>query len=130
MGWQDVLKKEGDKINSDYKTGKGYRNASPEKRKRIDEQVGQYNKKQSSLKVKQYQAMLRMTVGKHGKDSEQVEELGLKFMKTKPSEEELDEIMDYFESLEDKPEEKTPMDELREKQKRAKAELDSKRDKL
>ena len=84
--------------------------------------------KGSSLKVKQYQAMLRMTVGKHGKDSKQVEKLGLKFMKTKPSEEELDEIMDYFESLEDKPEEKNPMDELREKQKRAKAELDSKRD--
>jgi|14BtaG_2_1085337.scaffolds.fasta_scaffold00609_8 hypothetical protein len=92
-----------DKINPDYKKG-------------------------SSLKIKQYQAMLRMTVGKYGKDSEQVEELGTKFMATKPSEKEIDEIMDYFESLEDKPKEKTPMDELREKQKRAKAELDSKRD--
>jgi len=84
--------------------------------------------KGSSLKVKQFQAMLRMTVGKHGKDSKEVEKLGLKFMATKPSEEEIDEIMEYFETLEDKPKEKTPMDELREKQKRAKEELDSKRD--
>jgi len=129
MSWQDVLKKEGDKINPDYKKGKGYRNANPEKQKRIDEQVGEYNKKQSSLKVKQYQAMLRMLVGKHGKDSEKIQELGEKFMASNPTEKEINEIMEYFENLEEKPKPRTPMDELREKQKRAKAELDSKRDK-
>ena len=128
MSWRDVLKKEGDKIDSNYKEGKGYRNASPKKQKRIDEQVGEYNKKQSSLKMKQYQAMLRMTVPRYGKNSKEVLELGRKFMETEPSKEELDEIMEYFQSLEDKPKKKTPMDELREKRERAKAALDSKRD--
>ena len=83
----------------------------------------------SVLKIKQYKAMLRMLVGKHGKDSKEVQELGEKFMASNPTEKEIDEIMAYFEKLEDKPKPRTPMDELREKQKRAKEELDSKRDK-
>jgi|9_EtaG_2_1085328.scaffolds.fasta_scaffold11036_8 hypothetical protein len=83
----------------------------------------------SVLKIKQYQAMLRMLVGKHGKDSKEVQELGEKFMASNPTEKEINEIMAYFEKLEDKPKPRTSMDELREKQKRAKAELDSKRDK-
>jgi len=82
----------------------------------------------SALKIKQFQAMLRMLVGKHGKDSKQVQELGEKFMASNPTEKEIDEIMDYFEKLEDKSKPRTDMDELREKQKRAKEELDSKRD--
>jgi hypothetical protein len=70
-----------------------------------------------------------MLVGKHGKDSKEVQELGEKFMASNPTEKEINEIMEYFENLEEKPKPRTPMDELREKQKRAKAELDSKRDK-
>jgi len=87
-------------------------------------------KKAKRLKLAQYKARLRMAVGKHGKNSEEVQRMGIGFMKTNPTEEELDEIMEYFENLEDKPESKkrTLLDELREKQKRAKAELDSKRD--
>jgi pyruvate-formate lyase-activating enzyme len=82
----------------------------------------------SVLKIKQIQAMLRMLVPEHGKDSKEVQELGRKFMATNPTEEEIDEVMEYFEKLEEKPKPRTPMDELREKQKRAKEELDSKRD--
>jgi len=82
----------------------------------------------SVLKIKQYQAMLRMLVGKHGKDSEKVQELGEQFMASNPTEKEINEIMAYFEKLEDKPKPQTAMDELREKQKRAKKELNSKRD--
>ena len=80
------------------------------------------------LLVPQFKAMLRMTVSKYGKDSKEVQELGEKFMSSNPTEEQIDEIMDYFEKLEDKPKPRTAMDELREKQKRAKKELDSKRD--
>jgi hypothetical protein len=49
-------------------------------------------------------------------------------MARNPTEKEIDEIMEYFEKLEEKPKPRTDMDELREKQKRAKEELDSKRD--
>ena len=84
--------------------------------------------KGNSLKVKQTQAMLRMLVPKHGKGSKEVQELGEKFMARNPTEKEIDEIMEYFEKLEEKPKPRTDMDELREKQKRAKEELDSKRD--
>jgi hypothetical protein len=80
------------------------------------------------LMIKQLQAMLRMTVGKHGKESKEVLELGKKFMAQNPTENEIDEMMEYFEELEDKSKPRTDMDELREKQKRAKEELDSKRD--
>jgi hypothetical protein len=80
------------------------------------------------LMIKQLQAMLRMTVGKHGKESKEVLELGKKFMAKNPTENEIDEMMEYFEELEDKSKPRTDMDELREKQKRAKEELDSKRD--
>ena len=82
----------------------------------------------SVLKIAQYKAMLRVLVGEHGKDSEKIQELGEKFMASNPTEKEIDEIMAYFEKLEDKPKPRTSMDELREKQKRAKEELDSKRD--
>lgn len=121
--WQDILKKD-----SDYKKGKGYRNASPEKQKEIDKVMEREAKKVRALLVPQFKAMLRMTVGKYSKDSKEVQELGEKFMASNPTEKEIDEIMDYFEKLEDKPKPRTSMDELREKQKRAKAELDSKRD--
>ncbi len=80
------------------------------------------------LLVPQIKALLRMNVPKYGKDSKQVQELGEKFMARNPTEEQIDEIMDYFEKLEDKSKPRTAMDELREKQKRAKKELDSKRD--
>ena len=50
-------------------------------------------------------------------------------MASNPTEKEIDEMMEYFEKLEDKSKPRTSMDELREKQKRAKEELDSKRDK-
>lgn len=84
--------------------------------------------KKRSLKVAQFKAMLRMTVGKHGKDSKEVQKLGEKFMATKPTEEELDEIMTYFKELEEKPKPRTSMDELRTKQKESQRKLDSKRD--
>ena len=82
-----------------------------------------------ALLVPQIKALLRMTVPEYGKDSKEVQELGEKFMARNPTEEQIDEIMEYFEELEDKPKPRTAMDELREKQKRAKEELDSKRDK-
>ena len=123
MSWEYILKKD-----SDYKKGRGYRNASPEKKKEIDIVMEREAKKAKALLVPQFKAMLRITVGKHGKDSKEVQELGEKFMARNPTEEQTDEIMDYFEKLEDKPKPRTAMDELREKQKRAKAELDSKRD--
>ena len=85
--------------------------------------------KGNSLKVKQYQAMLRMTVGKHRKDSKEVKEIGRKFMATNPTEEEIEEVMEYFKKLKDKPKPQTSMDELEEKKKRSKAKLDSMRDK-
>tara|TARA_R100000900_G_scaffold111738_1_gene87190 strand:+ start:377 stop:658 length:282 start_codon:yes stop_codon:yes gene_type:complete len=85
--------------------------------------------KKKNLKVLQVKAMLRMIVPKYGKESKEVQELGEKFMAANPTEEEIDEVMEYFEKIEDKPKPRTSMDELREKQKRAKAELDSKRDK-
>ena len=84
--------------------------------------------KKRNLLVPQVKAMLRMLVPKHGKDSKEVQELGEKFMARNPTEKEIDEIMEYFEKLEEKPKPRTDMDELREKQKRAKEELDSKRD--
>lgn len=80
------------------------------------------------LRFKQLQAMLRMRVGKYGKDSKEVQKLGETFMAGNPTEKEIDEMMEYFEKLEDKPKPRTPMDELREKKERAKKELDSKRD--
>lgn len=123
MSWQDVLKKD-----SDYKKGRGYRNASPEKQKKVDRIMEREAKKAKALLVPQFKAMLRMNVSKYGKDSKEVQELGEKFMSSNPTEEQIDEIMDYFEKLEDKPKPRTAMDELREKQKRAKKELDSKRD--
>jgi len=123
VGWEYILKKD-----SDYKKGRGYRNASPEKQKEIDRVMEREAKKAKALLVPQFKAMLRMTVGKHGRDSKEVQELGEKFMASNPTEEQIDEIMDYFEKLEDKPKPRTAMDELREKQKRAKKELDSKRD--
>jgi|TARA_R110002012_G_scaffold320784_1_gene545548 hypothetical protein len=123
VGWEYILKKD-----SDYKKGRGYRNASPEKQKEIDRVMEREAKKAKALLVPQFKAMLRMTFGKHGKDSKEVQELGEKFMASNPTEEQIDEIMDYFEKLEDKPKPRTAMDELREKQKRAKKELDSKRD--
>lgn len=82
----------------------------------------------SVLKIKQFKAMLRMTVGKHGKDSKEVQKLGEKFMASNPSEKEIDEIMAYFEKLEDKSKPRTPMDELKDRQKYSKHILDSKRD--
>tara|TARA_R110000803_G_scaffold86474_3_gene152900 strand:+ start:10211 stop:10675 length:465 start_codon:yes stop_codon:yes gene_type:complete len=85
-------------------------------------------KDKSALKIKQFRAMLRMTVGEHGKNSEEVLELGKKFMASNPTEEEIDEVMDYFETLEDKPKPRTPMDELKDRQKQSKKELESKRD--
>ena len=124
MNWQDILKKD-----SDYKKGKGYRNASPEKQKEIDEAYKREAKKRRDLLVPQFKAMLRMIVPKYGKESKEVQELGEKFMAANPTEEEIDEVMEYFEEIEDKPKPRTSMDELREKQKRAKEELDSKRDK-
>jgi len=124
MNWQSVLKKD-----SDYKKGKGYRNASPEKQKEIDKLMEREAKKKRDLLVPQIKAMLRMLVSKHGKDSKEVQELGEKFMARNPTEKEIDEIMAYFEKLEDKSRPRTPMDELKERQKRSKRELDSKRDK-
>jgi hypothetical protein len=124
MSWEDILKKD-----SDYKKGKGYRNASPEKQKEIDEAYERKAKKERALLVPQIKALLRMNVPKYGKDSKQIQELGEKFMARNPTEEQIDEVMEYFEKLEEKPKPRTAMDELREKQKRAKAELDSKRDK-
>tara|TARA_R110000737_G_scaffold275767_1_gene282683 strand:+ start:1713 stop:2006 length:294 start_codon:yes stop_codon:yes gene_type:complete len=85
-------------------------------------------KDKSALKIKQFRAMLRMTVGEHGKNSEEVLELGKKFMASNPTEEEIDEVMDYFETLEDKPKPRTDMDELKDRQKQSKKELESKRD--
>ena len=123
MNWQDILKKD-----SDYKKGEGYRNASPEKQKEIDEVMEREAKKARALLVPQIKALLRIYVGQHGKDSKEVQELGEKFMAKNPTEEEIDEMMEYFEKLADKPKPRTAMDELREKQKRAKQELDSKRD--
>jgi hypothetical protein len=123
MSWTNILKKD-----SDYKKGKGYRNASPEKQKEIDKVMEREAKKKRDLLVPQIKAMLRMLVPKHGKDSKEVQELGEKFMARNPTEKEIDEIMEYFEKLEEKPKPRTDMDELREKQKRAKEELDSKRD--
>lgn len=83
--------------------------------------------KKKGLKVAQFKALLRMTVGKHGKDSKEVQKLGEKFMATEPTEKELDEIMGYFKKLEDKPKPQTNMDELRAKQKESQRKLDSKR---
>ena len=123
MSWQDVLKKD-----SDYKKGRGYRNASPEKQKEIDRVMEREAKKEKDLLVPQIKALLRMNVPKYGKDSKQVQELGEKFMARNPTEEQIDEVMEYFEKLEEKPKPRTAMDELREKRKRAKEELDSMRD--
>jgi len=81
------------------------------------------------LRFKQFQAMLRMRVGKHGKDSKEVQKLGETFMASNPTEKEIDEMMEYFEKLKDKSKPRTSMDELKERQKRSKRELDSKRDK-
>jgi hypothetical protein len=80
------------------------------------------------LMIKQLQAMLRMTVGKHGKESKEVLELGKKFMAKNPTENEIDEMMEYFEELEDKSKPRTDMDELRENQRRSKSKLNSMRD--
>ena len=82
----------------------------------------------SVLKIKQFQAMLKMLVGRHGKESKEVLELGKKFMATNPTEEEIDEVMEYFEELEDKSKPRTDMDELRENQRRSKSKLNSMRD--
>lgn len=82
------------------------------------------------LRFKQFQALLIMRVGKHGKDSKEVQKLGETFMASNPTEKEIDEMMEYFEKLEDKSKPRTPMDELKERQKRSKKELDSKRGKI
>ncbi len=127
MSWEYILKKD-----SDYKKGRGYRNASPEKRKKVDRIMERLLRedaeKAKALLVPQFKAMLRINISKYGKDSKEVQELGEKFMSSNPTEEQIDEIMDYFEKLDDKPKPRTAMDELREKQKRAKKELDSMRD--
>ena len=58
MNWQSVLKKD-----SDYKKGKGYRNASPEKQKEIDEAYERKVKNDRVLRFKQFPALLRMRGG-------------------------------------------------------------------
>jgi len=86
-------------------------------------------KKPQNIKLAQYKAALRMNVGKYGKNSEEVQDLGRNFMKTNPTEKELDDIMEYFGNLKDKAEikQQTSMDELRAKQKESQRKLDSKR---
>jgi len=127
MSWQDILKND-----SDYKSRKKYKDLSPEKQKELDEKydrlMPKLQAKRRSLEIKQYQAMLRMLVGKHGKDSEEVLDLGKKFMAINPTEEEIDGLMNYLEELPDKPKPRTPMDEFKDRQKLSQQYLDSMRD--
>tara|TARA_R100000544_G_C2218081_1_gene55774 strand:+ start:58 stop:438 length:381 start_codon:yes stop_codon:yes gene_type:complete len=125
MSWKKILKSETPPpfdpfdVEGSKKRFKDWEKSNPENAK-----------KAKRLKLAQYKAALRMNVGQHGKNSEEVQDLGVRFMKTNPTEKELDDIMEFFKNLKDKDETKqqTAMDELRAKQKKAKAELDSKRD--
>jgi len=88
--------------------------------------IAEERKKHRTLRIKQMFAKMKMSG--YGKDSEEMLELVARFFDMNPTKKEEEDFLSFYDGLKQESTPKTPMEELRAKQKESQRKLDSKRD--